>query len=280
MSAENFRHVLRPKVSGTYNLHEEFQHRPPLDFFIMLSSYVGLLGSTGQSNYAAASTFQDAFAQWRTTQGLPTHSIDLGTVQGAGYLHEKPDSVAHFERLGLGGISLEAFHALVGYAILRSMDDAPATQTAIGWAPPTTWTLSNYKELDPRFSHLRPQTNSLTDTGSSNNSNGNNSTSPTSPESLSQTLARCTSQEDFLSAICTAISQQIVSILGVAVEDIDLGKSIAAYGGDSLVAVEFRNWFRKELNCTFTTDQISTGYSVNELASVAAKVYTGTGKEK
>ncbi|PYH44655.1 type I polyketide synthase [Aspergillus saccharolyticus JOP 1030-1] len=61
MSTEDYRTVRQPKIDGTYNLHDALQGQS-LDFFIILSSYMGLVGSPGQSNYAAASTFQDAFA--------------------------------------------------------------------------------------------------------------------------------------------------------------------------------------------------------------------------
>ncbi|KAI9932546.1 hypothetical protein MW887_008788 [Aspergillus wentii] len=272
MSVEDFCHALRPKLAGTYNIHEAFQQQQTtLDFFVLLSSYVGLLGSPGRANYAAASTFQDAFARWRTSQGLPTRSLDLGTVQGAGSLHEKPEAMAHFERMGLGGIPLEAFYALIGYAISTPLNSIDESQTAIGWAPPSSWTGSVYKALDPRYSHLRPRINDSLGESSEDSS----STSPptTGAKNLPQALASCRSQDELVSVTSEAISKQIVSILGVVSEDIDFGNNIAAHGGDSLVAIEFRNWFRKELRCSFTTDQILTGCSVQDLVLKAVREF-------
>lgn len=86
MTKDDYVQVLAPKLTGPYLLHESLISQP-LDFFIILSSYTGLIGNTSQANYAAASTFQDAFARWRTSQGFPTRSINLGAIQGAGYLH-------------------------------------------------------------------------------------------------------------------------------------------------------------------------------------------------
>ncbi|KAE8385188.1 ketoacyl-synt-domain-containing protein [Aspergillus alliaceus] len=266
MTFEDFQQVLQPKVAGTYNLHEYFQGQP-LDFFLMLSSYVGLLGSTGQANYAAASTFQDAFARWRTSLGKPTYSLDLGTMLGAGFFHEKPEALAHFERMGLGGIPLPALFALVGYAVSNPVSDYCDSQIAIGWAPPPTWTRADYAALDPLVSHLSPR---LPPSSDDKESHEVSIDEAQDRQPLSTALSRCQTTEERASAITVALVKQIVNILGVATDDVDLGKPIAAHGGDSLVAIEFRNWFRKEIGHDFTTDQVSNLFSVQQLAAEAA----------
>jgi polyketide synthase PksL len=56
--------VLAPKVTGTVLLDRasaEFE----LDFFVMFSSAAGVFGHAGQADYAAASAFQDGYAQYR-----------------------------------------------------------------------------------------------------------------------------------------------------------------------------------------------------------------------
>ncbi|WP_246844566.1 SDR family NAD(P)-dependent oxidoreductase, partial [Hydrocoleum sp. CS-953] len=56
MSWEQFTKVTAPKVAGTWNLHK-LTKDIPLDFFVCFSSLVSMLGSPGQSNYAAANAF-------------------------------------------------------------------------------------------------------------------------------------------------------------------------------------------------------------------------------
>lgn len=71
----SFAAVMAPKISGAWNLHVLTQDLP-LDFFVMFSSTVAVLGAPGQSNYAAANAFMDSLAHHRRSQGLPALSIN------------------------------------------------------------------------------------------------------------------------------------------------------------------------------------------------------------
>ncbi|WP_304441405.1 sulfolipid-1 biosynthesis phthioceranic/hydroxyphthioceranic acid synthase [Mycobacterium sp. 852014-52450_SCH5900713] len=63
-----------PKVFGAWNLHRATAALA-LDWFCLFSSAVGLVGSPGQSAYAAANSWLDAFARWRRARGLPATAI-------------------------------------------------------------------------------------------------------------------------------------------------------------------------------------------------------------
>ena len=76
-TAARFEHVFRAKLRGTWNLHE-LTAELPLDFFVLFSSAVSVLGSPGQANYAAASAFLDSFAAYRRNLGLPAVSVNWG----------------------------------------------------------------------------------------------------------------------------------------------------------------------------------------------------------
>ena len=68
---------VRPKVQGTWNLHHATSSAS-LDFFLLFSSICGVSGQWGQANYNSASTFLDAFVNYRHGQNLPASVVDIG----------------------------------------------------------------------------------------------------------------------------------------------------------------------------------------------------------
>ena len=72
-----FEHVLAGKAEGARHL-DRLTWNCPLDHFVLFSSVAGVLGSPGQSNYAAANAFLDALAQQRSIHNLPALSVNWG----------------------------------------------------------------------------------------------------------------------------------------------------------------------------------------------------------
>jgi malonyl CoA-acyl carrier protein transacylase/NAD(P)-dependent dehydrogenase (short-subunit alcohol dehydrogenase family)/SAM-dependent methyltransferase/acyl carrier protein len=102
---ERFARVMEPKVEGAWNLHNLTRHIP-LDFFIMFSSGVSLLGSPGGGNYGAANSFLDAFAHQLRARGVPALSINWGPWAEVGMaLNPKLHSAWHSR--GLETVSAE-----------------------------------------------------------------------------------------------------------------------------------------------------------------------------
>ena len=110
-----FSRVFGPKVYGGWNLHHATQHLS-LDYFILFSSIAGLLGSSGQSNHAAADAFLDALAHYRHAKGLAGLSINWGAWSEIGDAADKPHNI-HLEPRGIGYIDpltgLRAFHEIL-----------------------------------------------------------------------------------------------------------------------------------------------------------------------
>ena len=77
MDMDSFKEVLKPKVSGGWNLHQ-LSRELPLDFFVCFSSMSALLGSRGQLHYAGANAFLDGLVQYRHRLGLPGISLNWG----------------------------------------------------------------------------------------------------------------------------------------------------------------------------------------------------------
>ncbi|HEY3969810.1 MAG TPA: type I polyketide synthase [Solirubrobacteraceae bacterium] len=77
LSVEQLERVLRPKVDALAHLHE-LTEGMQLSDFVIFSSVAGVFGGPGQSNYAAANAFMDAFAERRRALGLAATSLAWG----------------------------------------------------------------------------------------------------------------------------------------------------------------------------------------------------------
>ena len=76
-----------------------------LDFFVMFSSMVALLGAPGLSSYSACNAFQDSLAQYRRhVLGLPGLSINWGAISGAGLMERETRTAKLMTLAGLGFI--------------------------------------------------------------------------------------------------------------------------------------------------------------------------------
>lgn len=78
MSEADFRNVMDPKAIGVANVCDVFGNLA-MDWMCFYSSGQSFLGATMQANYAAASTYEDAFARWlRKWVKFPVHIINWG----------------------------------------------------------------------------------------------------------------------------------------------------------------------------------------------------------
>ncbi len=78
MSEKAFREVLSPKVRGSVILHKVLEGEQ-LDFMLFFSSAQSFAVNAGQGNYAAACTFQDAYAHFlRQKASYPVKIINWG----------------------------------------------------------------------------------------------------------------------------------------------------------------------------------------------------------
>jgi acyl transferase domain-containing protein/NADPH:quinone reductase-like Zn-dependent oxidoreductase/acyl carrier protein len=115
LDEERFQRVLRPKVDGARNL-DQLTRSDALDFFVLFSSAVSILGAAGQSNHAAANAFLDALAERRRAEGLTALSISWGAWSDVGAA-ARLNAIESIERQGAGVIStalgLAAFDRLI-----------------------------------------------------------------------------------------------------------------------------------------------------------------------
>jgi myxalamid-type polyketide synthase MxaB len=145
---ERFSRVYASKVQGSWHLHE-LTRGMALDFFVLFSSAVSLLGSAGQANHVAACTFQDMLAQYRRSQGLPALSIGWGPWAQIGAAAEREVS----DRLLNRGI--ETIPPAQGIESLAKVIRAPRL-THIGVVP-VNWTRFMSQSAAPFFTEMQQQ---------------------------------------------------------------------------------------------------------------------------
>ncbi|MCM3746402.1 SDR family NAD(P)-dependent oxidoreductase [Paenibacillus pasadenensis] len=78
-----FDRVLRPKLAGTWIL-DTLTREDQLDFFIMQSSGVSMVGEAGQGDYVAANAYLDAFSAYRRKQGRHALTVNWVSWKEAG----------------------------------------------------------------------------------------------------------------------------------------------------------------------------------------------------
>ena len=262
MTYAQWQTTLEPKVTGTLNLHYVFNN--PLDFFILLSSVSGIVGSHGQGNYSAGSTFQDAFAHCLSSKNHPVCAIDLCIVGSEGYAAEHEGAAEHVMRYGAGFVSMEEVFAFINYAISYPLASNPRmAQILVGINPadPTSDSEESAAQRpDPRLSHTW------------NTSSRQNITNASAGGvDLCAALLATTTQDLAIQIVLTAITKKLSQLLGVAAKEINPTQSVSSYGMDSLIAVELRNWALKKLESYVQTVELMSPLSIQDLARLIAE---------
>lgn len=285
MTLDDYHTAIHAKVQGTWNLHRVSQElqKQTLDFFTMLSSTSGIVGNKGQANYAAANTFLDAFASYRQTLGLRANTVDLGLIEDVGYVAEQDSGLGvRFDKRQWTPINESMLRKILTYSILQQDISAPlnvdsSTQTITGVGFPLPQDGSELAR-EPRFSYLF-NSHGGSRTGDMDNSDG----SDQADQKIKQFRMLHKSGADAVilgNACVEIISAQFVKILRLETEP-EPGRSLMAYGLDSLSAVELRNWIRMKINVELTTLDITNAGSLITLCEkVVSKLPQPDGASK
>jgi hypothetical protein len=237
-----------------------------MNFFIMLSSVCGIIGNRGQANYAAGNTYQDALAHHRRTKGLAATVLDLGAMLSVGYIAENQDKVVGNLAFSSDAIREEEFHALLEYHMdLRNpTDDLVKTQVTIGLGTSASYKWKGVPEptfmKNPLFTQLHVLSESTTNDGEEDSS-----------LNTKAALRAANTVDEATGTVVDAVVRKLSSVMSLPVEDFDPSKPIHHYGVDSLVAVEFRNWFSKDLGADIPVLDIMGNDSIAQLAVKIAK---------
>ncbi|OJZ89214.1 hypothetical protein ASPFODRAFT_42376 [Aspergillus luchuensis CBS 106.47] len=273
MSHEDWTTSINSKVTGSWNLHRVLPH--DLDFFVLLSSLNGIFGNRGQANYAAGNTFKDALAHHRLAQNQKAVSIDLGLMVGEGMVAESEFLLTAMRRIGhLMEIAQEELLALLDYYCdpalpLLSADEA---QVIVGIELPADVTAKgidlHHSIRRPLFSHLFRMDSRNEIAAGQNSSNFANKPAVVNRSAVLKALPSVAEATD---QIVEWVAAKIAHVLGLSPSDIDSAKPVHTYGMDSLVAVDLKNWFDREIGASITVFDLMGNSPLRRLSEMAAE---------
>ncbi|KAL9639081.1 MAG: hypothetical protein Q9204_001255 [Flavoplaca sp. TL-2023a] len=263
----DFQAVLKPKVQGSWNLHSILPQK--MDFFVLLSSLAALFGNHGQSAYAAACTFQDAFARHRVAQGERAVSINLGRIGDVGYAAESEKLASTSRTDAYLNINEKQFLAIMEYACDPELElNEGNCQIVTGLKTPgmlrrdkieAPWFMDR-----PMFSHLY----AMDDASISPNTQV--SGTPDDEIDLPSLLLSPTgTAEEGAAAVTSALKAKLATMMALQATDVDELRPLHSYGVDSLAAVEIRTWFARRCRSDVTVFEVMGNSSLGEMGQLA-----------
>lgn len=254
MTFDSWKQSTNPKVVGAQNLHSVLASTP-LDFFLMTSSVSGILGTPGQSNYAAANAYLDALARYRQEQASVTAtSVVLPMVLGVGVVAENSEIEEALKRKGMYGVDeehlLQSFEAAMG---TTSAGPTAADHVVVGLDPARLQKAvaeadadDSFWLEDARFSHVVHDIYSSADDASG-----------AGAQSIVAIMKAAESEAEAVTAIEAHFMDKLARMLMLNPDDVDpkVG-SISSYGIDSMVGAELRNWIFKEYKMDLPFQQL------------------------
>ncbi|RYP11136.1 hypothetical protein DL765_007885 [Monosporascus sp. GIB2] len=271
MTFDSWQGATEAKVQGTWNLHNALKDQP-LDFFVLLSSIYGVQGNPKQANYAAASTFLDAFVQFRQQLGLPASVIDLGVMEDIGFVSQHPAILENLRRAGAQLIRENDFLRSLQLAIRASSEPAPSPPTmASGYVNRAQFVVGlGQHPPDARGLGLKVD----------GTNQGGDSTQPVAKEDgdalqrFMENAMRDPSSLEDEATVTQFLADQVAECLKTLLifsdsSDLNLGLGLAELGVDSLIAIELQSWWIQNFATHVTILELTKSASILELGKLA-----------
>lgn len=220
---QRFSQVFAPKVQGAWNLHIQTAGLP-LDYFVLYSSAVSILGNAGQTSYAAANAFLDSLAHYRRTRGLVATAINWGAWAEAGMAAEMIGR--NREQLAREGIGV--IEPAEGLGVLQALLVRGVGQAAV---LPMDWGkfAKQFEGGLPLLSELVGRESVVSDLIGE-------------AEAAFHNRLKQASREERHTLVETHIHELVARVLGLRDrERVDAREGLMSRGMDSLMAVELRN---------------------------------------
>lgn len=282
--------VVNVKVKGVKNLHHALENQP-LDFFWMASSIVTCLDQPGQANYSAGCAYLEAFCQYRHSKGLPATVLNICPIEGVGYVANNWRAKRNMKAQGLYFLGEREF---LDFVTLNILDSKP--QDIFMQSSGSTCLKSGWRNQGQVFSGLRSASEAEFGYALDNPNNKTNwrrdrrmgfyhnvkrhsqhvdaTSAATEMGALANLLTQVSQEPGLLERMDTTelfaqeIGREVNAFLLRHDSDIDIHKTLAQSGLDSLVALELRRWIRQVFGTTISVLEIMGAGNLSQLAEV------------
>ena len=215
------------KSTGAWNLHMLTQDYV-LEHFILFSLMAAVIGSPGQSNYAAANAFLDSLAHYRRSQGLPAQSINWGAWSEIGMAA----ATGTDQHIGFGIKSFTPEQGMEAFEVTLISEQPQLMISPVDWRA--------YCQQVPSPDNWLAEVITQTPVQAK--------------KTLTQgliTLLEQTPAENRLEVTTAHVKEVLQEVLGLPVESMDEERGLFEMGMDSLMAVEVRNRLQSALGKTY-----------------------------
>ncbi|KAF9872901.1 hypothetical protein CkaCkLH20_09764 [Colletotrichum karsti] len=252
--------AVKAKIDTAWNLHRLLPK--DLDFFVLLSSLAGIIGQMATANYAGGCTFQDALARHRVETGQKAVSLDIGWMRDVGIVAE----TAAFQRQRLATDDMQQIDAreLLALLTLCCDHDAPVaspgrSQVLVGLRTPADFLA---KGESPPALLERPFFGGFSRVAGTQ---AGAKVEATDPAALFRAAA---SPEEKLQVVVDSLVAKLARAMSIAPADVELSKPLSSYGVDSLMAVELRNWIRRDFAAPLAVFDIMGGTPISAVGEL------------
>ena len=226
--------VLRPKAVGARNLEAAIADHD-LDWWVIYSSAAALLGSPGQSAYAAANAWLDAVAHRRRASGLPATSIAWGPWENVGMT------------AGNQALALEPIQVSEGMDVLQALVTLNCAHVGV-----IHLDVERVLEAFPGLSAI-PFFSDVLENGSPG---ADDWVGPHGIGALGSSAA---------DTVYARLVRRTAAIMGFAAAELGETVPLTDLGLDSLVAVRIQNTIRQDFGIDVPASRLLRGASLHEI---------------
>ncbi|KAH7130903.1 hypothetical protein EDB81DRAFT_888200 [Dactylonectria macrodidyma] len=267
MSWEDFQTTANPKVLGSRYLDEVF-HSDDLEFFVLFSSVASIMGNSGQANYNAANQFMTTLAHQRRRRGVAGSVIHIAMLLGIGYVMRSTEQydllLNKFRNMTVSEGDFRAMFAEAVHAGRPGSDADVEIGTGFARLTPdgTVW------QRNPRFSHF------FIDEATESSSGGKQAGG-----SLKEQISAAQDESEALDLLETGAVGLLGRLLHMDGDKIDRQAPLMNLGIDSLVAVQVRSWFMKEIGVDVPVLKILSDATLSDIGKGVLARLAGAAEE-